>query len=244
MVGIEDARGAEHIARRAGYELLGQHHHRAIIDIGLVKLERSEFRIVPRRQPLVAEVAVDLEQLVGEAADQQALQMQLRRDAQIEIEVERVVMGDERLGRGAAGNSVQHRRLDLEIALLDEAAAHPGDDLAAPAQGGATLLAHDEVEIALAVARLDIGEAVEFLGQRQQRLGVRRTMPVTPMMSPMSSSLTRASCSGGRWSLWLNTWILPEASCRSMNMPLLRMARMRPATATSSVVSLPVASSE
>ena len=27
------------------------------------------------------------------------------------------------------------------------------------------------------------------------------------------------------------TWILPVASCRSMNMPLLRYARMRPATA-------------
>ncbi len=45
-----------------------------------------------------------------------------------------------------------------------------------------------------------------------------------------------ASCSGDRKSLWLKIWILPEVSCRSMNMPLLRLARMRPATATRSSV--------
>ncbi len=38
----------------------------------------------------------------------------------------------------------------------------------------AALRVHDEVEIALAVAQLDIGKAVEFLRQRQQRLGKDR----------------------------------------------------------------------
>ena len=100
--------------------------------------------------------------------------MQLGRDAQIEVDVERVVVGDEGLGRGAAGDRVQHRRLDFEIAARDEMAAHRGDDPAAPAQGLAAFLVHDQVEIALAVAQLDIGEAVKFLGQRQQRLGQHR----------------------------------------------------------------------
>src|SRR6185437_10505044 len=100
--------------------------------------------------------------------------MQLRRDAQIELEVERVVMRVEGLGRGAAGNGVQHRRLDFEEAALDEDAADRGDDAAAAPQGLAALLAHDEIEVALAVAQLDIGEAVEFLRQRQQRLGQHR----------------------------------------------------------------------
>ena len=98
----------------------GQVHHRGVIDIGLVELERGEFRVVARRQALVAEAAVDLEHLVGEPADHQPLQMQFRRDAQVEVDVERVVMGDEGLGRGAAGDRVQHRRLDFEIAAREQ----------------------------------------------------------------------------------------------------------------------------
>ena len=152
-------------------QLLGHLHHRGVIDIGLVELERGEFGVVPRRQPFVAKAAVDLEHLVGEPADHQPLQMQLGRDAQIEVDIERVVVGDEGLGRGAAGDRMQHRRLDFEIAARDEMAAQRGDDPAAPAQGLAALRVHDQIEVALAVAQLDIGETVKLLGQRAQGLG-------------------------------------------------------------------------
>src|SRR5262249_31934983 len=107
--------------------------------------------------------AIDLEHLV-EAADNEALQMQFRRDAEIEINVERVVVRDERLCRGAARNGVQHRRLDLEISQIEQRAPHRRDDEAAAAEDLAALRAHDEVEIALAIARLDIDETVELLG--------------------------------------------------------------------------------
>ena len=83
--------------------------------------------------------------------------MQFRRDPQIEVDVERVVMGDKGLGRSAAGDRVQHRGLDFEIAARDEVAAQRGDDTAAPPQGFAAPRVHDQVEIALPVAQLDIG---------------------------------------------------------------------------------------
>ncbi|MNW06253.1 hypothetical protein D3C71_2026260 [compost metagenome] len=51
---------------------------------------------------------------------------------------------------------------------------------------------------------------------------VRRTTPVTPMMSPMSIIGSSARASSGVVSLWLKIWILPEASWISMNMPELR----------------------
>ena len=54
--------------------------------------------------PLVAEVAADLEDAL-EAADHQPLQVQLGRDAQVEVEVERVVVGDER-SRGARRRTI------------------------------------------------------------------------------------------------------------------------------------------
>ncbi len=66
---------------------------------------------------------------------------------------------------------MQHRRLDLDIAALDEVAAQRRDDLAAPAQSVPALWVHDQVEITLTIAQLDIGEAVVLLRQGPQRLG-------------------------------------------------------------------------
>ena len=70
-------------------------------------VERGEFRVVPRRDALVAEAAIDLEQLVGKPADQEPLQVQLGCDPQIEVDVERVVMRDKGARGGAAGDRVQ-----------------------------------------------------------------------------------------------------------------------------------------
>ena len=68
------------------------------------------------RDALVAEDPPDLEHALH-AADDQPLEVQLERDAQVQLHVERVVMGDERPSVGAAGLDVQHRRLDLDEAL-------------------------------------------------------------------------------------------------------------------------------
>ena len=80
-------------------------------------------------------------------------------------------MGHERLGRGAAGDVMHHRRLDLEEAPGVEPGAHRADDLGALDEDVARLRRHDQVDIALAVALLDVGHAVELVRQRPQRLG-------------------------------------------------------------------------
>ena len=120
------------------------------------------------RQALVAEVAVDLEYFL-EAADHQPLQIQLGRDAQEELHVERVVVCRKRLRRGAAGYRVHHRRLDLEEAVLGHVVSDRGDHAAAGDEGEARLLVGHQVEVALPVLLLDVGKAVELLGQRPQR---------------------------------------------------------------------------
>src|SRR6185437_16610344 len=65
---------------------------------------------------------------------------------------------------------------DFEETARGQEAADRGDDAAAVAQRRAAILAHDQIEIALAIARLEIGEAVIFLRQRQQRLGRSRDL--------------------------------------------------------------------
>ena len=90
-----------------------------VVGIGLVELEHGELGVVARREPLVAEHPPDLEHLL-EAADHEPLQVQLRCDPQVQVDVERVVVGHEGLGVGPAGDRVQHRRLDLDEAAVLE----------------------------------------------------------------------------------------------------------------------------
>ncbi len=62
---------------------------------------------------LVAKVLADLVHAL-QAADDQALQIELRRDPQVQLALELVRVRDERLGEGAAVDRLQDGRLDLE----------------------------------------------------------------------------------------------------------------------------------
>jgi hypothetical protein len=166
---VRHARRAEHPARHLAQQLLGEVHQVVVIPVRLVELEHRELGIVARGNALVAEVAVDLEHLL-EAADDEALEVELRRDAQVELHVERVVVRRERPRRRATRNGMHHRRLDLEIAARHEELADRLHDLRALDEHVARRRIGDQVDVALAVLLLGVGEAVELLGQRTQRL--------------------------------------------------------------------------
>ena len=148
-------------------------HQRLVVDVGPVELEHRELGVVLGRDPLVPEVTVDLEHPF-DAADDQPLEVQLGRDPQVELEVEGVVMGDEGPGQRAAGDRLHHRRLDFEEAACRQELAHRRDGPAARLEDAADFGIHRQVEIALAVARLDVAQAVPLLGQRQVALGQER----------------------------------------------------------------------
>ena len=157
------ARAAHHVGDALEHPL--DHVHQvAVVRVGLVQLEHRELGVVPRGQPFVAEVAVDLVHAL-EAADDEALQVQLRCDAQVHVDVERVVMRDERLGHRAARDHLQHRRLDFHEVERVEEAAQVLHDARALAEHLAALVADDQVDVALAVALLDVGEAVPLVRQ-------------------------------------------------------------------------------
>ncbi len=118
----------------------------------------------------MAEDTADLEHALI-AAHTLAFVVQLGSVALVVLVVERVEGRDERLGRGAALNGLQDGCLDLHVAVVLHVAAEGGDDGGALAEGLAHVLVHDEVDVTLAIASLLIGEAVELLGQRADRLG-------------------------------------------------------------------------
>ena len=150
---------------RGGDQRLGPLHRVAVVGVGLVPLDLRELGRVLVRDRLVAEVLAQLVDLL-EPADDQPLEVELVRDPQVEVGVELVRVRHERLGEAAAVARLQDRRLDLEEALAVEVGAHGGDDLRPRGRQLARLVVHQQVEVALPVARLAVGDAVEGVGQR------------------------------------------------------------------------------
>ena len=165
---IRDCRGAARIDGGLADQFFGEVHQPLVIRVRGVELHHREFRIVTRRNAFVTEIPVDFEHAL-EAADNQPLQIKLGRDAQEHLHVERVVMRDERLGRRAAGNRMQHRRLDFHEVRLRHEVADRRERLRARDERLARFRRHDQVDVALAIAHFLVGETVELVRQRAQR---------------------------------------------------------------------------
>ena len=162
-----------------------------------------------RRDALVAEVAVDLEDPL-EAADHQPLEVELRRDAQVEVHVQGVVVGDERAGpsRRPGSGCIIGVSTSMKPRAVEEV-AHLPDDRGAGQEDLARLGVGGEVEVALAGAQLVVGQAVPLLRPRVRApwrarqtssartvsspVRVRKSTPSTPQKSPRSSVSSSAN---------------------------------------------------
>src|SRR5581483_4866729 len=138
--------------------LLHELHHVFQVSVSLVEFHQSELRIMASIYALIAENAPDLINLL-EPADDQALEEQFQRDTQLEIIIQRIMMGEEGTRRRAARDELQHRRLHFQEAARIQKVTHGPDDLAALGQDTARLRVGQQVEIALAVALLFVGQA-------------------------------------------------------------------------------------
>ena len=118
---------------------------------------------------LVAEIAVDLVNAL-EAPHDQALEIKLGSNAEVEVEVESVVMRLERPRHGPARKGLHHGRLDFEETFRVEEIPNSADRAAARLENFPHFRVDHQIEVALAVADFDVGEAVPFLRQRQERL--------------------------------------------------------------------------
>ena len=120
-----------------------------IVPVRGVELQLREFGIVLERHAFIAEVAADFVHALVHA-HQQALQIQLERDAQIQILIELIVMRDERSGRRAAVQRLQDRRFHFEEIEAVEEAPQRIDDLRPLAEHFARFGIRQQIGIALA----------------------------------------------------------------------------------------------
>ena len=110
----------------------------------------------------VAEVTAEFVHTL-EPPDDEALQIKLVGDTQIERDIQRVVMRDEGARSSTARDRLQYGRIDLDVATLVEELAHRIEDLRTLEEDILDMAIDDEVDIALAEAELRISEAVEGL---------------------------------------------------------------------------------
>ena len=158
---IANSGAARHLFGGVGEHVLGQFHHAVIVDVGFVEFQHREFGVVLVADALVAEVAPDLVDRVV-AADQQALEVQLEADAQVQILVKLVVVRDERARRRAAVDRLEDRRLHFQKGVIVEEVAQRADRLGALDEDLAHVAVDGEVGVALAVARFHVAELAEL----------------------------------------------------------------------------------
>ena len=140
-----------------------------VVGVRLVGLQQRELRVVAEVHALVAERPAQLEDPL-DTADAQPLQVQLGRDAQIQVEVVGVDVGEERPGVGAAVDLLQDRRLDLQKPLADQGFADRVQYTAAGPDQVARLGVDRQVDVSGAYPRLLVGQPLPLVGQRAQAL--------------------------------------------------------------------------
>ena len=147
----------------------GEFGHAVVVAVRLIRLQHGKLRRMGGVNPFVAEVAVDLEDPL-DSADHDALEVQLRRDAQVQVHVQGIHMRDEWPRRRPAVQHLKHRRFHLEIVAIVQCRAQRAIDHAPHLYGPTRLRSDDQIDIALPNPAL-FGEW--FVGDRQwsQRLG-------------------------------------------------------------------------
>ncbi len=150
--------------------ILGNVHHALIIGVCLIQLDGGELRVMTGVHALVAEDTADLVDVL-ETADDQTLEVQLGRNTQVHVDVQRIVMGDERTCCRTARDGVEARGLNLHKAAAIHKAADLTHDCRALLEGVTYLRVDDEVNVTLTVAHIGILQTVPLLGQRCKVLG-------------------------------------------------------------------------
>ncbi|KAF5041998.1 hypothetical protein DSECCO2_517170 [anaerobic digester metagenome] len=126
--------GTGNLQSHGGYELFHQVHHVGVVSESLIQLDHGKFGIVLVVNAFVAEVLAHIIDFL-EAGDNQSLQIELRCDPQVHINIQGVMMGRKGTGCRAAGDGGQDRRFYFQIAPVIQEAADFGYDPAALEEG-------------------------------------------------------------------------------------------------------------
>jgi hypothetical protein len=154
--------------RRLRYQTLRRVHHRLVVGVRPIQLEHRKLGIVGAIDSLVPEVLGDLVYPV-ELAHDQAFEIQLVRDSQVQGTVERVVVRRERSGEGSPVQGLQDGRLHLYVAVGVQKIPQERYHAGAREKDVSVVGVHGKIRVALAIPGLRVREAA--VHDRIARLG-------------------------------------------------------------------------
>ena len=158
------------VLRQRGYQRLYQCHHIVVVGIRLIGFQQRELRVVVLVNAFVAEHAANFVHLV-QAADDEPFQVKFGGNPQIELLVQRVVVGYKGAGVGAGGDWHQDGRVHFHKAAPVKKTADAADDAAALHESVGHFRVGNQVQVALAIAGFHIAQAVPLFGQRAHPFG-------------------------------------------------------------------------
>src|SRR5690606_26499996 len=123
--------------------------------------KHEEFLQMGGGYPFIAETVGKLEHPFV-SSDDKAFEVGFGSDAKIDIEVQSIVMSNERLRQRARGLGLQNGGFDFDETVILQFSTDGTDDAAAYIKATTGILVHDEVEIALTVAGFQIAESMPF----------------------------------------------------------------------------------
>lgn len=138
-------------------QTLRQIHDIVHIRIRHIELADREFRVMRHVDTLIPKDTTDFVYTV-QSTDDELLEIELGGDTKVEVEIKVVVMRDERLSSRSARNHARYRRLNLQETKVIEVTADIVDNARTSDEDTTGFFGEDEVEVALAVAGLDVLE--------------------------------------------------------------------------------------
>mmetsp|Transcript_15884 Transcript_15884/g.31125 ORF Transcript_15884/g.31125 Transcript_15884/m.31125 type:complete len:266 (+) Transcript_15884:2233-3030(+) len=153
MVGSMDA----HYHARDHF--FGDFEQVVVIFVGPVKLTGREFGIVSHINAFVAELTADFVDSV-QASHNKLLQIELRRNAHVHVQIQVIVKSLERFGSGTTSDHVHHRRLHFEEAASVKKPSNVIDNFAPNVEIVPHVLVEHQIEVTLAVACFFVSEPV------------------------------------------------------------------------------------
>jgi hypothetical protein len=99
------------------------------------------------------------------AANHQSLEVKLYRNSQIEVFIERMMVGDKRASQCSAGTGLKHRSLYLHITPIVEKTSYGSDNLGAQNKNASTFFVGNEVQIPLSIAFFYVSQPMPLLRQ-------------------------------------------------------------------------------
>ena len=150
--------------------LFDEFHQNRISAISHIEFHRRKFWVMATVATFIAEAAVELKDAF-KAADDEAFEMELGRNAHIHIGIESIVMRLERACRRSPRLYLEHGRFDFHKSIIGHEIAQLLANERSLIKHFAHVVVDDEIDISLSITRLGIGQAMELFGQRSQALG-------------------------------------------------------------------------